>query len=358
MPALHNLLEPIDLIRHFLAAPPQGFSALDLAAGVPAFSTPFDLFTTLDPVIRRKLDALPFARWWKRLLRPQTCFVGTTVSEYALLPHSMSPEVFVRHLVDEIAPRYPLLIVKDIPTDAVLVGNAAYTYSRLLADACSKDGFELVEGQALAYVPLDFVSIDEFLARMSRSRRKDIKRKLKAVSTLEIEAIPTGDVVFNDVGVLARFYELYLNVYRQSEIHFDLLSADFFRMLLQDASARGIVFVYRASGVMIGYNICFIHDNALVDKYVGFLYPQAREHNLYTVSWFHNLEYILAHGLRYYIAGWTDPEIKRYLGANFTVTEHAVHVRNPLLKNILRSFKCHFETDRRWRAAHAADADS
>jgi len=54
----------------------------------------------------------------------------------------------------------------------------------------------------------------------------------------------------------------------------------------------------------------------------------------------------LRHGLRHYIAGWTDPEIKRYLGAKFTFTRHAVYVRNPLLRAILRRFSSAFESDR------------
>jgi uncharacterized protein len=87
----------------------------------------------------------------------------------------------------------------------------------------------------------------------------------------------------------------------------------------------------------------------LLDKYVGFAYPQAREFNLYFVSWFHNLEYALERGLKCYVAGWTDPEIKRHLGARFTFTHHAVYIRNPWLRRLLSHFKHHFEADSQWR---------
>jgi predicted N-acyltransferase len=216
----------------------------------------------------------------------------------------------------------------------------------------------LVEGQALAYVPVDFTSTEEYLARQSRARRKDIRRKLRSAAHLEIEAIPTGDPRFQDEALPAAFYELYLNVYRQSEIHFDLLTAAFFKTLLQSADSDGVVFVYRAGGEMIGYNLCLVADDRLLDKYVGFLYPQARDYNLYTVSWFHNLEYALTHGLRCYVAGWTDPEIKRHLGARFTQTRHAVYVRNPVLRGILTPFKRFFEMDRQWQTRHVPGADS
>ncbi len=354
----HNLLEPAGLIRCFQEHPPEGFSAIHLDCGVPAFSTSFDLLTTMEPSTRRKVESLPFARWWRRFLRPTTCFIGTTVSEYVPLPNSKPPGIFLRDLTTGMPQRYPFLIIKDIPTDATLVGDAAYAYSRRLADACRENGYVLVEGQALAYVPIDFASTEEFLARMSRVRRKDLRRKLRSASLLEVEEIRTGDARFQDEALVAAFYALYLNVYRQSRIHFDLLTASFFKALLQDAGDQGVVFVYRAKGELVAFNICFVGKGMLVDKYIGFAYPHSRDYNLYVVSWFRNLAFALAHGLRHYVAGWTDPEIKRHLGARFTMTQHAVFVRNPLLRRILLQFKSFFEADHRWHSDHVPGAHS
>jgi hypothetical protein len=336
--SLRNLIEPSALIRHFQEFPPQDFSPINL--GVPAFSTRFDLLTTMEPGPWRNLAAFLFSRW----LHPMTCFIGTTVSEYALLPKETPSESFVRELLSSIAPRFPFLIIKDIPADAALVGEDAFAYSQRLVKACSERGFVLLEGQSLAYVPIDFPSVDEFLARRSPARRKNLRRKLKSVSRLDIETIPTGDARFLDPALLAEFYALYLNVYQQSEIHFDLLTASFFRAVLQDSNIGGLVFTYRLDGRLIGYNLCFRENGMLLDKYVGFAYPEARDYSLYAVSWFHNLDYALANGLRCYVAGWTDPEVKRELGAHFTLTRHAVYVRNPILRALLMPFKRLFET--------------
>jgi predicted N-acyltransferase len=141
-----------------------------------------------------------------------------------------------------------------------------------------------------------------------------------------------------------------MNVYEQSTVHFDCLSAEFFAAVLGDASCGGVLFLYRHAGALIGFNLCFEHDNMLVDKYVGFRYPQARDFNLYFVSWFRNLEYARARGLQWYVAGWTDPQVKQQLGARFTWTRHAVYVRNPLLRAVLRSQRRRFEADREWHA--------
>jgi uncharacterized protein len=344
MPHLHNLIEPPGLVRHFLDHPPQDFAALDRAA--PSFVARFDLLTTVD---------LPAARYGRGLLRPRTCFVGTTVSEYALFPAEIAPEELVRDLVERAA-EYPFVIVKDIPTDAVLVGDEALAYSRRVAQACAAAGFVLVEGQALAYVPIDFADVDEFVARFSHARRRNVRRKLRQRARVDLETLSTGDARFYDDGFLAQLYPLYRSVYDQSEIHFDLLTPEFFRAVLQDGSINGTLFVYRAGGSMIGWNLCFRHGEILHDKYVGFVYPAAREHDLYAVSWFHNLEYALSTGARTYVAGWTDPEIKRQLGARFTLTVHAVFVRNRAVRALLRPLRRWFESDSRWHESHVAGA--
>lgn len=348
MSVIHNLLEPPKLIGHFVDQPPQGFRAWKLAHGIPAFSAPFDLLTTIDPASRRKLEALPLSGVWRRWLTPYTCFIGATCTEYALLP-DVDADEFLRGVLQGVLPDYGFVIVKDIPTEDVLVGQAAYARSKELLSACSRRGFIAVEGQALAYVPIDFKDVAEYLGRMSKSRRKDLTRKLRSQDKLEIEAVPTGDPRFFDPATLQQLYALYLEVFRQSDIHFDLLTIDFFRALLQDAETSGVVFTYKANGELIGYNLCFVHDNKLLDKYVGFHYPAAREYNLYAVSWFVNLQYALDRGLTHYVTGWTDPEIKRYLGASFTLTKHAVHIRNSLVRNMLRPFKRFFEADAQWR---------
>ncbi len=57
------------------------------------------------------------------------------------------------------------------------------------------------------------------------------------------------------------------------------------------------------------------------------------------------------------MAGWTDPEVKSFLGASMTFTRHAVYARNPLLRALLRRLGSHFESDRHWQATAEAGHD-
>ncbi|MEP6898850.1 MAG: GNAT family N-acetyltransferase [Rhodanobacter sp.] len=345
-------LEPDCLLEAFLAHPPAGFEAHYSAQGMPCFVAPFNLLTTADDALRRRVTRLPLYRWWGRLLQWRTRFAGTTVSEYALLPSTVTPAALAQGLKSAYGSECRLLIVKDIAQDSPLLAAADNAYARAFASACEAQGFVLLEGQALAWVPIDFDTEEDYLGRLSAGRRKNIRRKLRSLADIEIERVPTGDARFHDTETLAEFHALFENVYAQSDVHFDRLSAAFFRTLLQ--AAGGVMFVYRHASRMIGWNLCYEHDGKLLDKYIGFAYPQAREHNLYFISWMHNLGYARRRGLTHYVAGWTDPEVKAFLGASMTFTRHAVYARNPLLRMLLRRIGGRFESDRSGLEARTA----
>ncbi|WP_434135280.1 GNAT family N-acetyltransferase [Pseudomonas luteola] len=347
-PLYGNQLEPGALIDQFSAHPPDGFQVLRLPQATPGFEAEFDLLTTVDGSLKRRIESLPLYRHWSKWLRIRTAFIGTTVSEYALFPAAWSARSLVKRLRKALGWCYPMMIIKDIPQHSPLLDDSANRYAERLLEACKTEGFVLVEGQALAYVPIDFASVEEYLGRLSSSRRKDIRRKWRKREALTIREVPTGDAQFLCDELIDEYYRLYLNVYDQSEIHFDRLSRGFFEQMLRDAGSGGMVFEYCHEDRLIGYNVCFVHDGKLIDKYIGLQYPEARSFNLYFISWLINLDYALSHGLTHYVAGWTDPEIKSYLGASFTFTCHAVYVRNTLLRGLARRFSRYFESDRQW----------
>jgi len=328
-------LEPGTLVRQFVAHPPQGFEAALSAAGVPVFLADYDLTTTLDEAMCQRLRALPGHRRWQHWLRWRTRFVGCTATEYMPLPHGVDPQALVAELLERHGRDSRLLIVKDLAVDSPLLGVRENRHAGAFVEALREAGFVLLEGMPLAWVAIDFESVDEYLSRLSASRRKDIRRKLRARDGLDIRCLETGDAWFDEAAV-RRCHELYLNVHAQSQVHFDLLTGDYLRALLQDRDSSGRMFLYFEADTLIGWNLCYLYEGKLVDKYVGFLYPQARERNLYFVSWMHNLQYALDQGLGHYVAGWTDSRIKRYLGASITPTWHAVRARNPLLRAVLR----------------------
>lgn len=342
--AYHNLVEEGELVRLFTAFPPLGFACRISGAGAPLFVTDYDLLTTLEKDVLAAVRALPLRRVWGRLLKVSACFCGTTATEYAPLPAG-PPEAFLDALREEYASRQSLLIIKDLPLSSPLLPAADNALTQNLVNAARARGFWEVMGQALAYVPIDFSGEAEYLSRLSAARRKDMRRKLRQRERLAVSVLPLGDAALCEPGFLAEAYAMYMEVFRQSDIHFDCLRRDYFAALFSSQALKGAVFLYRHEGELAAYNICLEHKGMLIDKYIGFKYPLARELNLYFISWMVNLEYARQQGHSMYIAGWTDPEVKASLGAKFTFTRHLVWVDNPVLRALLRPLRGFFEAD-------------
>ena len=347
-----NSLEPAALIQHFMNHPPDGFEPVISSIGLPGFFMSFDLLTTADAQTLRAVGKLPASTLLRKLLTWRTLFFGTTVSEYAPMVASCDAPDLLTSMLKAWSERSRLLIIKDIPDQSPLLPENDRQIASSLREACRHAGFTMIAGQALAYVPIDFTRPEDYLARLSPGRRKDIRRKLRVRAELHLDILPTGCEKLQDHGFVQSLYDLYEEVYAQSEINFDKLTASFFRSILQDARLDGHLFLYYHQETLIGFNLCFIHNHMLIDKYIGFRYPEARQYNLYFISWFENLNFAISRQLTHYVAGWTDPEIKAYLGAKFTFTHHAIYPRNRLIRMLLGKFSRHFEHDKAWFDAH------
>ena len=346
MAKFFNQLEPQSLVNAFLKHPPQDFE-LCVDEEIPAFKMQFNLLTTLDSQLKKKIENIYKYQQWKKLLTFSTCFMGTTVTEYT--PLSATKDVVESvQLFKKMGSEQSLTIIKDLPLYSPLLSDVENKYSQDLIQYAQQQGFFAVEGQALAYVPLDFSNREEYLSRLSKSRRKNLKRKLKSLEQLRVEWVNTGAEKFQDAEFRQYLYSLYFAVYQQSEIHFDLLTYDFFNTILLDAESGGRVALYWFDDQLVGYNICYEYNENLIDKYIGFNYELAIKFNLYFVSWFVNLDYALERNLKYYIAGWTDPEVKAQLGAQFTFTMHLIWIRKPILRSLLKPLKHFFEADANW----------
>lgn len=347
-------LEPAMLLDAFLYNLPPGFKSCFVELNgeqIPAFATDFDLLLTADKPVRNFVQLvsnfLP-DKFCNFILRPRTLFIGTTVSEFALFPAELNLQELKPALLQKMAKEHvKYLIVKDIAAEVPFLSAEENVLADKICSSLAAAGFVLIEGQALAYVPINFTSEAEFLARFSKSHRSDFRRKLRKRSDLELQVISTGDPRFRSSDKIDSFYRLYENVYKQSEIHFDKLSKPFFEKVLNDDTAGGVVFEYSYQGHCIGYFLCFDRGDYVVDKYMGAEYPAFREFNLYFISWFDILQYALEHSCKFAIFGWTSPEIKAYLGAKFVFTKHAIYPANPILRHGLTHLSGIFESDRK-----------
>lgn len=335
---LINGLDCPEVQACFLAHPPKDFDVLSTAP-MPVFRAGFDLLSALDDDIGAKARRLPGYDGWSRWLKLRVAFVGSPVTEYAPLPQGISAFHLARKLRGEWGRRHAMTVVKDLPQASPLLSQADNQRAEAIMQACCSQGFFAVEGMPLAYVPIDFSDVNTYLGRLPKSARRYVQRRLRTRDQMTVKRIPTG-AAFADEALVAAYHALYLEVQDNSDIAFDCLPLSFFAALLRCENSGGFVFEYRhgETGKLLGWNLCFEVGGRLVDKYVGLSYPDAREMNLYFVSWIVNLEYALERGLTQYVAGVAAAEVKAMLGASFTPTRHAVYVRNPVLRFFMRRF--------------------
>lgn len=336
-----NLLEPRELLGLFRRRPPLGFAVVAGDKGITGFCMKFGLGTTLDPALKRWLG------WFIKLLpRPYTFFVGTTATEYAVFPAGATAQESSEWIISQTGKLgATITVVKDIPDASPLLSPGENLWTRGLRSRLEEKGFDAISGEALAFVPIQFSSLEEFLRRFSKSRRRNFRRKMKARSQVRVQEIPIGSGFFTASATRA-LYRLYKNTYAQSDIHFDCLSEEFFQELFTAPNIPGKVFLYEHEGRWAAFNLCLETDSLLIDKYIGFDYSISSDLNLYFLSWFYNLEYCLRTGKKTYVAGWTDPAVKAQLGASFTTTIHLVRFRYRWMRLLFRLCRRLFEADR------------
>jgi len=337
-------VEPTELIESFHENPPEDFTSIKIdvdGSDLHAFSMKFRILTTVNQRVKNILKYIEFL-----IPKPKLLFIGTTVTEYSVFPRERGAGKVCENILKKFSEVKSFgLIVKDIAKESPILTEEENRFNNELMDSLKEKGFEIIYGEALAYITVNFKSIDEFINRFSKSRKKTFKRKLRAKLDLTIDHIPTGDEFFNEENV-QYFYDLYLNVYNNSSIHFDKLTLNFFRSILQNPSSGGIVFVYKHEDKIIGYTINFSTGDLFNYKYIGLVYPISRKFNLYYVTWFDHLDYCIKNNIKLYIAGWTDPEIKSFLGSEFTFTFQAIYISNPVIRFIFKKMKFLFEADK------------
>jgi hypothetical protein len=143
-------------------------------------------------------------------------------------------------------------------------------------------GFTRVATLPVATLHLPYKSEQEYLATLSASMRKDIKRKMKSLADVEVEVRDTIEGIEHEV--VALFEET--KARRKADYDaFDEVPSSYFREVMMSSGGRAKIMLTRVSGQLASFNIFFEEQDRIIDKYIGMRYPLAREHNIYFITW-------------------------------------------------------------------------
>lgn len=183
-----------------------------------------------------------------------------------------------------------------------------------IADAELKcAGFTRVASLPVAVLRLPHASEADYLASLSSSTRKDIRRKLKAAQRVRIEYRD------NIRGIEARVFELYEATRSHSSLDygdFEKMSPAWFSEIADNLGARAVWQLTWLDDRLVGFNLLLAEGERVIDKFIGLEYPLASELNLYAVTWMENVRWCLAHGVREMQTGQTAYTLKVRLGSD------------------------------------------
>lgn len=217
-----------------------------------------------------------------------------------------------------------VLAVKDL-YDCDLEGP-----DRALRDA----KFTRVSSLPVAVLDLPYASQDAYLNSLSGSTRKDIRRKLKQAADIRVEFRHSIE------GLEARIADLYDQTRLQSGLDYgdlERLSPTYFRDVMNHLGERAVLMLYWLGDDLIAFNLCFVEQDRLIDKFIGMQYPLARDYNLYVLSWMTNVRYCLERGIRHLQTGQTAYASKLRFGSRLDKTWVYFKHRGRVLNSVFRT---------------------
>lgn len=203
----------------------------------------------------------------------------------------------------------------------------------------------------MASLPLAVLDLEggeeDYFARLSRASRKELRRKLKKMPAVSVESVA-------DPGPRAFEIErLYRSTREHSDLdygEFELLPPGYFAAMAALGPERVQFKLYGRGDRLIAFNLLFIQNDRIIDKFLGIDYAAARGMDIYAFSWMQNVGEALRRGVRYLQTGQTAYRRKLQLGSKLVPCVIRFRHRSRLVQCMLRILT-------RWIAFDALDPD-
>ncbi len=299
-----------------------------LIAAAPAFITDYRLDTTLEGWSKRIIGAL--RRLAPGAMTLRLACIGSPCTDTLLLGFARSLDPVRREIVlagllraFEAEARFcecRLLGLKDIPA------KHAACWHRI----ARRSGFSVLPGLPVASLEIVWPDLQSYLARLSPGTRRDMRRKLRSRAQVRVERRRNID------DVMQRVLALYADTRARAGMQFEELTAAYFRGVLATVPGASCA-LYYVGDTLLAANLLVQDGRTLLDKYFCMNAAAGRDYNLYFLSWFANVEYCMANGLRCYQSGQAGYENKLRLGSVLQATSMYFRHCNALVNGVLRA---------------------
>jgi len=215
-----------------------------------------------------------------------------------------------------------LIVLKDFPSD----------YRQTL-QGFSGNGYTRIPSMPLTRLELNYADFDDYLASLGKATRKNLRRKFR-------DAERSGKIdleIVNDISpYVDEIYPLYLQVHQRSAMKFETLTKDYFYRLSREMPDRTRFFIWRQTGKIIAFSLCFVHGDTIYDEYLGMDYPIALDLHLYFYTLRDIISWALEQRLRFYCSTPLNYDPKLHLKCHLVPLDLYVRHTMPLVNPIFR----------------------
>lgn len=297
---------------------------LHLAGIIPFFVMNFSFDTMINGSIHK------FVAKFRRFLTLKVLFLGSPTTEEFYL--GIAKDECLDEVFDQ-----ALKVLSDFCQKNKISGICFYNLSeknRPLAEYLTRKKFFKMEALPTTMVEINAPSLEDYIKGLSKNSRKDLKKKLKkSASQVNLNTELREDI--DDVA--EEVYQLYLNNFGDSDIHFETLTPQFFKNICKNMPGIAKYFITYDKDRIVAFNLCLIKNNLLIDKFIGLDLKVAHQYHLYFTTFCHNIDWCIKNGIRYYQPGVTDYYPKVRLGAKLIPLYNYSKAFNPALDLFLRS---------------------
>ena len=293
---------------------------------LPLFETRFDLSTFVEGWIKKALKVA--GRFIPSLFEPRVLCVGLVMGEWSEIgidPH-IDESTFDAACETAFASLQTLAAERKSNIVALYNFNQ---YGKLPEDVFKN--FNKVQFQSCARLPIDFKSMEDFLARFSKAARKDLRRKMRASD--EVRVIRCCTIA----PYLDRIYKLYLETVARSPLAFGVHNRMFFEKICERVPGAEYT-LYFVQEELAAFNLLVVKQEAMVDKYFCMDYVLGRKYNMYVLSWLENVRTCVERKIPLYYAGQGAETTKEHLGATLIPSFVLFKHRQPLIDRFIMAW--------------------
>ncbi|MBF0478040.1 MAG: GNAT family N-acetyltransferase [Candidatus Omnitrophica bacterium] len=292
---------------------------------VPAFVTEFALDTTIKGPL--KYFTQKIRKIFPHLFTIKVFICGNPLSagKMGVVQHNQSQ---IAHMLEQTI----TAISQQEKINICAFKDFHQTYTSFL-DHLLASRFHKIPSFPSVELKINFKSFDEYLSTLSKSTRKSLKKKFKEIDDQKVLKVE----VANNLGdLLDEAYILYLNTLKKSEIQFEILPKSFFKNIAENMPNAAKFFLWKLNGKLVAFDLCLLHDNHLVDEYIGLDYDVAYQYHLYFDSYRVIIKWCIDQGILNYEAGALNYEPKKRLDFTFNLQYIYVKHRNPIINIFIK----------------------